>query len=96
MSARRAALATASAAAAAGTLALGAQPALADREPPVVGPHRHVVMTPNGEEREVVPRVCGGPATRAFLQFHADVHMSAPGLHNRHGAEIQGRPCPTR
>ena len=47
-----------------------------------VPPHRHFVMTPNGDLRAVGPQICENPSLQqAFTQFHHNVHHSfIPGV----------------
>ena len=79
----------------AGAVLLGTTlPALADHVPPPARPHRHFVVTGQGERVEVGPRVCDNPALQAaFENFHHNVHVGAPGLQNGRGAEIAAGPC---
>ena len=60
--------------------------ALGDPNLPNVRPHRHYVLTPNGDRVEVGPRLCDDlddlSLQHAFNQFHNNVHHStgvAPG-----------------
>lgn len=66
-------------------------------------PHRHFVLTENGQV-EVGPRYCDNPALLgAFTQFHTNTHTHsgvtgeigpvAPGLHNTIGPELSSGPC---
>lgn len=78
--------------------------ALADPGLPNIARHRHFVVTPTGDFRQVGPRVCDNPALQdAFNQFHSNVHsavtgspgpaQSAPGLHNGFGADLTATGC---
>jgi len=53
----------------------------ADPDLPNATPHRHFVVTPDGELHQVGPQVCDDPSLQAaFNQFHFNVHRGAPGL----------------
>ena len=44
-----------------------------------VHPHRHYIVTPNGERVAVGPQACENPSTQeGFNQFHGNVHLGAP------------------
>ena len=77
---------------------------MADPNLPNIPAHRHYVMLPSGDLREVGPNVCDNPSMqKAFNQFHSNVHHavpgspgpeeSAPGLHNGFGADLVARGC---
>jgi hypothetical protein len=64
--------------------------------PPMPPLHRHYIVLPDGSTEAVGPDWCDNqddPAIKlAFYNFHYNVHMGAPGLHNGLGAEVRGHP----
>jgi hypothetical protein len=80
----------------------GVGTAFADPDLTTVPPHRHYILTPAGDLKQVGPRVCDNASLQnAFNQFHNNIHVvtsagigpAAPGLHNLRGAEIMSGPC---
>lgn len=48
---------------------------------PDVGPHRHFIVTPNGDRVQVGPGVCENPSAQdGFNHFHGNVHVGTPAL----------------
>jgi len=64
--------------------------------PPMPPLHRHYVVLADGSTQEVGPDWCDNQGDLAiqlaFYNFHYNVHMGAPGLHNGIGTEIKGHP----
>lgn len=64
--------------------------------PPMPPLHRHYIVLADGSTEAVGPDWCDNqsdPAIQlAFYNFHYNVHMGAPGLHNGLGTEIKGHP----
>jgi hypothetical protein len=59
---------------------LGAIPADAVKPPPV-NPHRHYVISANGERIYLGPNFCeNAPVAQGFAAFHHEVHLKDPGL----------------
>jgi len=65
-------------------------------DPPMPPLHRHYVVLPDHSTQAVGPDWCdnqGDIAIQlAFYNFHYNVHMGAPGLHNGLGTEVKGHP----
>ena len=74
---------------------LAAQTASAGQAP-FIAPHRHFLITPNGQV-PVGPQVCGKPRLQsAFNQFHAAVHVGPANTafdHTHNPVDITAGPC---
>jgi hypothetical protein len=77
-------------------MAIIASPATAHPvNPPFVGPHQHILMTPNGSEHRIGPDGCATGGVGAFQNFHYNVHVGSPAdawLTNP--VSIRGGMCP--
>lgn len=75
--------------------ALGAPAVSADQAPPVA-PHRHLLLTPQGQV-PVGPDVCDNPDLQAaFNQFHASIHVGPANTafdHTHNPVDIRGAAC---
>lgn len=64
--------------------------------PPMPPLHRHYIVLADGSTEAVGPDWCDNQGSAAiqlaFYNFHYNVHMGAPGLHNGIGTEIRGHP----
>lgn len=65
-------------------------------DPPMPPLHRHYIVLADGSTQAVGPDWCDNQndlaIQLAFYQFHYNVHMGAPGLHNGIETEIKGHP----
>ena len=75
--------------------AFGALGASAGQAPPIF-PHRHLLLTPQGEV-EVGPAVCDNPDLQAaHNQFHAKIHVGPANTafdHSHNPVNITSAPC---
>lgn len=68
-----------------GVIAMSAAPASAGHphhgvpNDPVVGPHQHYVVTPNGQ-LPIGPNACEDGMSLGFDHFHFNVHAGVPGM----------------
>jgi hypothetical protein len=74
----------------------GAGPAAAQ----VVPPHQHFVVTPDGTQIPVGPDACLFGPSRAFDEFHFNIHLGTPnfsafGMPNNPVAFRAPVPCPS-
>jgi hypothetical protein len=80
---------------ASGLASLGALPASAQ----VVPPHQHFLVTPGGMVMPIGPDACTFGPSRAFDEFHFNIHFGTPnleawGLEPNPIAFIAPVPCP--
>jgi hypothetical protein len=80
---------------ASGLATLGALPASAQDVPP----HQHFLVTPNGAMSPVGPDACLFGPSRAFDQFHFNIHLGTPNLEafqstNNPVSFVAPVPCP--
>ena len=77
-----------------GLLLAGTLPASADH----IAPHAHYIVTPNGDLVTVGPDACANGSSKAFDNFHLNVHRGTPGVeafaHEHNPVSIIATGCP--